>query len=266
MDEQGSEWINHCTKVWMNEWVNEWLTNTYINDLDHMVPTTASAAAPQPDFPVLPHPSWAPSSPPSTPSQPSTHQIMMPTSLIIASLRLSKKSRRTRPLCFMPPMTSPKATEKTTRPRALMPLAEPGTGTVSSKLSTSCRVPKARVTFSRRLVPFSKEDEGGMEVPGSDPLSVLTMVLVTNLVLYCVLNWNREILGHRPMHSTLSELIDKWGSKWPMPGRMNIDYEFFTSSLGNAQTDLGAHLLSHLWSLVPPPLPSPGSFALSYSL
>ena len=42
---------------------------------------------------------------------------MMPTSLIIASLRLSKKSRRTRPLCFMPPMTSPKATEKTTRPR-----------------------------------------------------------------------------------------------------------------------------------------------------
>jgi len=69
-----------------------------------------------------------------------------------------------------------------------MPLAEPGTGTVSSKLSTSCRVPKAQVTFSRRLVPLSIEDGGGMEVPGSDPFSVLTMVLVTNLVLYCVLN------------------------------------------------------------------------------
>lgn len=162
------------------------LTNAYINDFDQMVLMTLSAAAPLTDFPSL-----APSFPvpsPLTLSQSSTHQIMMPTSLIIASLRLSKKSRRTRPLCFMPPMTNPKATEKTTRPRALMPLAEPGTGTISSKVSTSCRVPKARVTFSRRLVPFSTEDEGGMEALCSDPFSVLTTVLVTNLVLYCVLN------------------------------------------------------------------------------
>lgn len=145
-----------------------------------MSPTVPSAPLPSPPGTITTHPV------PST--HPTTHQMMMPTSLIIASLRLSKKSLRTRPLCFMPPMTSPKATEKTTRPKALMPLAEPGTGTVSSKLITSCRVPKARVTFSRMLVSFSTEDGGDMEAPSSDPFSVLTIVLVTTRVLYCVLN------------------------------------------------------------------------------
>ena len=34
-----------------------------------------------------------------------------------------------------------------------------------------------------------------MEALCSDPFSVLTTVLVTSLVLYCVLNWNMERLG-----------------------------------------------------------------------
>lgn len=82
----------------------------------------------------------------------------------------------------------PEGQEKTTRPKVLMPLAEPGTGTVSSKFITSCRVPKAWVTFSRMLVSFSTEDGGDMEAPSSDPFSVLTIILVTTRVLYCILN------------------------------------------------------------------------------
>lgn len=64
-----------------------------------------------------------------------TDQMMMATSLMMASFRQSKKSLRAWPCSFMLPMTRPKHMEKTTRPRALTPSEEPGTGTVSSTVS-----------------------------------------------------------------------------------------------------------------------------------
>lgn len=54
------------------------------------------------------------------------------TNLMIASLRLSKKSFNARPCSFMLPITRPKLIEKTTKPRAFTPFTEPGTGTISS--------------------------------------------------------------------------------------------------------------------------------------
>lgn len=66
-----------------------------------------------------------------------TDQMMMATSLMIASFRQSKKSLRAWPCCFMLPTTKPKHMEKTTRPRAFTPPEEPDTGTVSSTVSCS---------------------------------------------------------------------------------------------------------------------------------
>ena len=69
-------------------------------------------------------------------------QMMTATSLMMASLRLSKKSLRAWPCCFMLPMTRPRQTENTTMPRAFTPLEEPDTGTVST--TVSCQRGRAR--------------------------------------------------------------------------------------------------------------------------
>jgi len=81
--------------------------------------------------------------------------MIMATSLMMASLRQLKNSRRARPFCFMLPITKPKHMENTTSPSAFTPLAEPGMGMTSSKVSTSEMVPRACVTFSRMPVEFS---------------------------------------------------------------------------------------------------------------
>lgn len=64
-----------------------------------------------------------------------TDQMMMATSLMMASFKQSKKSLRAWPCCFILPMTRPKHMEKTTKPRALTPAEELETGTVSSTVS-----------------------------------------------------------------------------------------------------------------------------------
>lgn len=63
---------------------------------------------------------------------PGTYHMIMATSLMMASLRQSKKSLRGCPCSLMLPMISPKHMENTTRPRALIPLTDPGTGIISS--------------------------------------------------------------------------------------------------------------------------------------
>lgn len=57
---------------------------------------------------------------------------MMATIPMMALFKLSKKSCRTFPCCFMFLMTRPKPTEKTTNPRTFTPAEEPGSGTSSS--------------------------------------------------------------------------------------------------------------------------------------
>lgn len=64
-----------------------------------------------------------------------TDQMIMATSLMMASFKQSKKSLRAWPCCFMLPITRPKHMEKTTRPRAFTPPEEPDTGTVSFTVS-----------------------------------------------------------------------------------------------------------------------------------
>lgn len=61
-----------------------------------------------------------------------TYHIIMATSLMMASLRQSKKSRRGFPCSLMLPMIRPKQMEKTTKPSALIPFTAPGTGIISS--------------------------------------------------------------------------------------------------------------------------------------
>lgn len=63
-----------------------------------------------------------------------SYHMMMATSRMIASLRLSKKSLRSWPCSFMLPIIRPKHMEKTTSPRALTPFTWPGTGIASSRV------------------------------------------------------------------------------------------------------------------------------------
>lgn len=63
-----------------------------------------------------------------------TYHMIIATSLMIASLRQSKKSLRGCPCSLMLPMIKPKQRENTTRPSALTPLTDPGTGIVSSRV------------------------------------------------------------------------------------------------------------------------------------
>lgn len=67
-------------------------------------------------------------------THPGTYHMIIATSLMIASLRQSKKSLRGCPCSLMLPMIKPKQRENTTRPSALTPLTDPGTGTVSSRV------------------------------------------------------------------------------------------------------------------------------------
>lgn len=67
-------------------------------------------------------------------THPGTYHMIIVTSLMIASLRQSKKSLRGCPCSLMLPMIKPKQRENTTRPSALTPLTDPGTGTVSSRV------------------------------------------------------------------------------------------------------------------------------------
>lgn len=97
--------------------------------------------------------------------------MIIATSLMIASLRLSKKSLRGWPCSFMLPMMRPKHMEKTTSPRALTPFTVPGIGITSS-----------RVICSVRLVRLKTE-------------SFTVTVTWTIRFPYLVLNW-RERAGY----------------------------------------------------------------------
>lgn len=93
-----------------------------------------------------------------------TYHMMMATSLMMASLRQSKKSFRGCPCSLMLPMIRPKHMENTTRPRALTPFTDPGTGIISSRVNS-------RLSFSVNIESFT------------------VIVTWTTLLAYCVLNW-----------------------------------------------------------------------------
>lgn len=102
-----------------------------------------------------------------------TYHMMMATSCIMASFRLSKKSLRSWPCSFMLPIIRPKHMEKTTSPRALTPLTWPGIGITSSLvISMNSWVP---------LVELKN-------------VSFIVTVKWTTLFPYLVLNWKTEEL------------------------------------------------------------------------
>lgn len=99
--------------------------------------------------------------------RPGTYHIIMATSLMMASLRQSKKSFRGCPCSLMFPMMRPKHIENTTRPSALIPFTDPGTGIISSRVIS--------------WLPL-----------GANNVSFTVIVTWTILLAYCVLNWNMQ--------------------------------------------------------------------------
>jgi len=85
---------------------------------------------------------------PLTDNSPNTYHIIMATSLMMASLRQSKKSFKGCPCSRMLPIIRPKQMENTTRPSALIPFTVPGTGIISSW--AICLLP-----FSVNIVSFT---------------------------------------------------------------------------------------------------------------
>lgn len=84
---------------------------------------------------------------------PSTYHIMMATSLMMASLRQSKKSFSGSPCSFMLPMMRPKHIENTTRPKALMLFTVPRIGITSSRVISW--VPLVRLKMVSFTVTFT---------------------------------------------------------------------------------------------------------------
>lgn len=114
---------------------------------------------------------------------------MMATSLMMASLRQSKKSLSGWPCSLMLPMIRPKHMENTTRPRALIPFTDPGTDIISSRVISW-------LPLSENMVSFT------------------VIFTWTTFLAYCVLYWNRPkkenalIINHPHCVSDISQSAD----------------------------------------------------------